>query len=93
MSWQGRRILACFAQWRSSTQVHNLLARGIPAPAATTSGIRHALMIAAAFAAVAALIALAPANTHEDRNQAYAAEPQADSPLAANATELMTKEI
>jgi hypothetical protein len=76
-----------------TAQVHHLLARGIPAPDATTSGIRHALVTGAAFAAAAALIALATTNTHQDQNQAHAAEPQDDSPLAAAAPEPITKEI
>lgn len=73
--------------------MHHLLARGIPVTDATTSGIRHALVTGAAFAAVAALIALATTNTHENPNQAHAAEPQADSPLAAAAPEPISKEI
>jgi len=76
-----------------TAQVHHLLARGIPLPDATTSGIRHALVTAAAFAAAAALIALATRNTHEDPSQAHAAEAQADSPLAAAAPEPISKEI
>src|SRR6266700_3599709 len=68
-----------------AAQVHHLLARGIPVPDATTSGIRHALMTGAAFAAAAALIALATTNTHQNPNEAQGAEPQADSPLAAAA--------
>jgi hypothetical protein len=62
-------------------------------PDATTSGIRHALMTGAAFAAAAALIALATANTREDPNQAGGAEPQVDAPLAAAAPEPIAKEI
>jgi hypothetical protein len=73
--------------------VHHLLARGIPVLDATASGIRHALVTGAAFAAAAALIALVTTNTHEDSNQAHAAEPQAGSPLAAAAPEPITKEI
>jgi hypothetical protein len=46
----------------------------------------------AAFAAAAAPIALATTNTHKDTNQADAAEPQADWPLAA-APKPITKEI
>jgi hypothetical protein len=76
-----------------TAQVHHLLARGIPMTDATTSGIRHALVTGAAFAAAAALIALATRNAHEDPNQAHAAEPQADSPLAAAAPEPIKKEI
>jgi EmrB/QacA subfamily drug resistance transporter len=52
-----------------TAQVHHLLARGIPAPDATTAGIRHALMAGAAFAAAAALIALATRNTHQTDHQ------------------------
>jgi hypothetical protein len=62
-------------------------------PDATTSGIRHALVTGAAFAAAAALIAVATTNIHEDQNQANAAEPQADSPLAAAAPEPISKEV
>jgi hypothetical protein len=62
-------------------------------PDATTSGIRHALLTGAAFAAAAALIALATTNTYEDPNQAHSAEPQAGSPLAAAASEPITEEI
>jgi predicted MFS family arabinose efflux permease len=76
-----------------TAQVHHLLARGVPVLGATTSGIRHALMTGAAFAAAAAFIALATANTREDPNQAHAAEPQADSPLTAAVPEPITKEI
>jgi hypothetical protein len=68
-------------------------APAIPAPDATTSGIRHALVGGAAFAAAAALIALATTSTDEDPNQARAAEAHADSPLAAAATEPISKEI
>jgi EmrB/QacA subfamily drug resistance transporter len=76
-----------------TAQVHHLLARGIPVPDATTSGIDHALVTGAAFAAAAALIALATTNTHEDANPVHAAEPAADSPLPAVAPEPITKEI
>jgi hypothetical protein len=76
-----------------TAQVHHLLARGIAVPDATTSGIRHALVTGAAFAAAAALIALATTNTHQDPNQAHAAEPQAGSPLAAAAPEPIKEEI
>ena len=76
-----------------TAQVHHLLARGVPVTDATTSGIRHALGTGGALAAAAAVIALATKNTHEDPNQAHAAEPQADSPLAAAAPEPITKEI
>jgi MFS family permease len=47
----------------------------------------------AAFAAAAALIALATTNTQQDPDQAQGAEPQADSPLAAAAPEPISKEI
>ena len=76
-----------------TANVHDLLARGIPAPDATTSGIRHSLVTGAAFAAAAALIALATTNTRDDPNQAHAAEPHADSPLAAAAPEPINEEI
>jgi MFS family permease len=74
-----------------TAQVHHLLARGIPVPDATTSGIRHALVTGAAFAAAAALIALATTNTHQD--EAHGAGPQSGSPLAAAAPEPISKEI
>jgi EmrB/QacA subfamily drug resistance transporter len=76
-----------------AAQVHHLVARGIPPPDATTSGIRHALLTGAAFAAAAALIALATKNTHEDPNEAHRAEPIADSLLTAAAPEPISKEI
>ena len=76
-----------------TAQVHHLLARGIPVPDATTSGIRHALVTGAAFAAAAALTALATTNTHEDPNETHGAELQAGPPLAAAAPEPITKEI
>jgi hypothetical protein len=76
-----------------TANVHGLLARGIPVPDATTSGIRHALVTGAAFAAAAALIALATTNSHDDPNQAHAAESHADSPLAAAAPEPVNEEI
>lgn len=59
----------------------------------TTSGIRYSLLTGAAFAAAAALIALATTNTRDDPNQAHAAEPHADSPLAAAAPEPINEEI
>ena len=62
-------------------------------PDATTSGIGHALVTSAAFAAAAGLIALATTNTHEDPNETQGAEPQADPPRAAAAPEPITKEI
>lgn len=49
-----------------TARVHQLLATGTPLLDATTSGIRHALLTAAAFAAAAALIALTTANGRED---------------------------
>jgi hypothetical protein len=58
-----------------TAQVHHLLARGIPVPDATTSGIGHALVTGAAFAA--GLIALATTDTHEDPNETHGAEPRA----------------
>jgi hypothetical protein len=73
--------------------VHHLLARGIPVLDATTSGIRHTLVTGAAFAAAAALIALATTNAHKDTNQAHAADPRADWPLAAAAPKPITKEM
>ena len=50
-------------------------------------------MTGAAFAAATAPIGLATTNTHKDTNQADAAEPQADWPLAAAAPKPITKEI
>jgi predicted MFS family arabinose efflux permease len=76
-----------------TAQVHLGLARGVPLPDATTSGIRHALVTGAAFAAAAALIALATTNTHDDPSQTHAAEPQARALLAAAALEPIAKEI
>ena len=82
-----------------TAQVNHLLARGVPVPDATTSGIRHALVTGAAFAAAAALIALATANSRVDPNRAHAVEPPADSPLpqpqskTAAAPEPASKEI
>lgn len=57
--------------------------------------LRHPppLVTGAAFTAAAALIALATTDTHEDSNQADAAEPQGDWPLAAAALGPITKEI
>jgi EmrB/QacA subfamily drug resistance transporter len=75
-----------------TAQAHRLLARGIPVPDATASGIRHALVTGAAFAAAAALIALATRNTRDEPNEAHGAELQADPPLAAVAPEPTTKE-
>ena len=60
---------------------------------ATTSGVGHALVTGAVFAAAAGLIALATVNTHKDPNETHGAEPQADSPHAAAAPEPITKEI
>jgi EmrB/QacA subfamily drug resistance transporter len=76
-----------------TAQVHHLLARGSSVPDATTSGIRHALLAGAAFAAAAALIALTTKNTHEDPNEAHAAESHTDPALATAAPEPITKEI
>ena len=76
-----------------TAQVHRLLARAIPVLDATTSSIRHALVTGAAFAAAAALIALATTNTHDAPNEAHGAELQAGPPLAAVAPRPTTKEI
>jgi len=55
-------------------------------------GIRHALVTGAAFAAAAALIALATRNTRDEPNEAHGAQLQADPPLAGVAPEPTTKE-
>lgn len=55
-----------------AARTRHLLATG--AADATTSGLRYALVAGAAFAAAAALIALATKNTHEDPNEADEAE-------------------
>jgi EmrB/QacA subfamily drug resistance transporter len=65
-----------------TAQASHLLARGVPLPAATASGIRHALVTGAAFAAAAALIALATTNTHKDPNEPPGAGLPAEPPLA-----------
>lgn len=49
-----------------AARIHHLLTAGTPIPDATTSGLRHALATGAAFAAAAAVLALATKNTHED---------------------------
>jgi EmrB/QacA subfamily drug resistance transporter len=52
-----------------AARIDHLLATGAAVPDATTSGLRRALATGAAFAAVAAVIALATKNTREDPNE------------------------
>jgi len=63
-----------------TAQTRHLLTSGTPIPDATTSGLRHALATGAAFAAAAAIIALATKSTHEDpahlAAEAAAGQPQ-----------------
>jgi len=76
-----------------TARTHHLLSTGVAMPAATTSGLRHALAAGGAFAAAAALIALATANTREDPHAAQHLDPLADHPQAAGGHEPTTKEI
>lgn len=72
-----------------TARVHHLVAAGVAVPDATTSGLRRALAVGGAFAAFAALIALATVNTRE----AQGSEPLADQPQPAAGPENTTKEI
>ena len=75
-----------------AARVHHLLATGTAVPDATTSGLRHALATGAAFAAAAAVIALATKNTHENPNEQMATvEP--DQPHLVAVLAPTTKEI
>jgi EmrB/QacA subfamily drug resistance transporter len=69
-----------------TARTHHLLAGGAPILAATTSGLRHALATGAAFAAAAALLALATRNTRE-QDPAHDAD-AGPSPLAAGSQPL-----
>jgi hypothetical protein len=62
-------------------------------PDATTSGLRHALATGAAFAAAAALIALATTNTHQDPTEPHGDEIEPDQSHDAAGLEPAIKEI
>ncbi|WP_377273450.1 MFS transporter [Peterkaempfera sp. SMS 1(5)a] len=77
----------------SAARIHHLLSAGVAMPAATTSGLRHALAAGAAFAAAAALIALTITNTRGDPHEAQHLEPPDGHPHAAADLEPTTKEM
>ncbi len=76
-----------------TSRVHHLLGTGTPVLDATTSGIRHALVTGAVFAAVAALIALVTTNAREDPNAAHGADLEPDLSRPAIGIEPLTQEI
>ncbi|RKN45045.1 MFS transporter [Streptomyces hoynatensis] len=75
-----------------TARIHHLLGSGTPVPEATTSGLRHALATGAAFAAAAALIALATTNAREDPTRPHEEEPEPDQPHHAAGPEPAMKE-
>ena len=58
-----------------TARTHHLLSTGAALPDATTSGLRRALAVGAAFAAAAAVVALATNNAREDPQAAQPAGP------------------
>lgn len=72
-----------------TARVHQLVATGVAAPDATTSGLRRALAVGGAFAVAAALIAPATVHTREAQDP----EPLADQPHPAAGLESITQEI
>ena len=76
-----------------TARVHHLLATGTPVLDASTSGIRQALVTGAAFAAAAALIALATTNAREEPNAAHGTDLEPDQPHTALGPEPLTQEI
>jgi EmrB/QacA subfamily drug resistance transporter len=76
-----------------AARTQHLLAAGSAVPDATTSGLRYALGAGAAFAAAAALIALATANTRENPDDATGVGREPGQPRSVAGLELTTKEI
>ncbi|ADP80845.1 MFS transporter [Pseudofrankia inefficax] len=75
-----------------AARTHHLRSAGAPIPEATTSGLRHALATGAAFAAAAALLALATRNTREQDPAHGTGETDAGHPPLA-ASPLPTTEV